>query len=792
MIAHINKSGLEESVYDHCKKTAEISSIIASESGLKKTSYLSAILHDMGKNTIDFEEYIRCVSQKNGRWKKNKINHSSAGGKYIYEQVNKKSGKPIDTITSFVIAWSIFSHHGLNDIITVDGKNKFAERYSPNTEIHYKEVVELWEHESEEDFEQMFELAKEEIRILSSKLKISKKRHFDMGMLMRMNLSILIDSDRIATSRFMEEREHIPFQQKRNLQLWHGLQDKLNEYIKKFPNDNWIANIRKTISDNCFQAGKRKSGIYTLQVPTGGGKTLASMRFALEHAIQNKKQRIFYISPYKSILEQSSSVYRDVFQKDEIILEHHSDIVIENEAEDYTAHVQSWDKPIVLTTLVQFLTTLYSSKTQAIRRMHSLLNSIIIVDEIQSLPTFCVTLFNVAMNYFATYHNTTIILCSATQPPLGEAEHSLQLQGEIVEDAPQLYEKLKRVRIVNNIAEVKTCEQIVQLAIKKLEISNSGLIIVNTKQVAKAIAQELINLELTNTRIIHLSTNMCAEHRNEKIAEYKKILKEIKEKKKNDKQKVICISTQLIEAGVDISADWVIRSLAGWDSIIQAAGRCNRNGEVEFGIVEVVSCAEEKLDNLIDIKIGQDCSRRVLSEFKRNPELYEDDLASLKVIEQYYQYYFYEKKQGFDYNIKKYDTTIYDMLSENSIGYGRWENNEKGKQNLNRIYFRQAFKQAGDEFEVINHATIGVIVPYKEGKNIINSLNSELDTEQINLILRKAQPYTVNTYESALRKLEEEGAIAKLYSCDGYYIVDGYYDEVYGITKCGILIDLIL
>ncbi|MDD3794886.1 MAG: CRISPR-associated helicase Cas3' [Lachnospiraceae bacterium] len=806
MIAHINVNKEEETVFEHCEKTAEIAKQIGAEYGLGATAYLSAYLHDFGKLTSEFETYLRTVAGGTERWKKEKLNHSSAGGKYLIEEfpIEKGPGRA----TEELIAWAIFSHHGVNDMVSVEKENSFLKRVNPEREIYYQEAFANFREKNSCDIGEWLKQAQEEVRkkvILIRKSCIQESNaDFFMGMLARLVLSILIDSDRTATCEFMNgTRFHSgegltsASQQERrgilgkewNLEfLWSELEEKLNKNIKELgkrgkengkrsPHEEKLSMLRGQISEQCDLAGDREPGIYTLQVPTGGGKTLAGMRFALHHAGRYQKKRIFYIAPYKSILEQNAQVYRNIFGGG-VLLEYHSDIVVEEEGEEYQTLTENFGAPIVLTTMVQFLNTFFSDRTQCVRRMHAFADAVILLDEVQSIPVHMIHLFNCAMNFMKICCGSTVVLCSATQPLFGETGRPIKITGEIIGNAAEIGRQFKRSTIIDR-TELHSCQEIAEFALERMEESDSGLVIANTKKAARLIFEAIREKEISGLKVFHLSTNMCPQHRSDIFEEFKRRLKE----KRQVHEKVICISTQLIEAGVDISADFVIRTLAGWDSIMQAAGRCNRNAECETGYVYVVQCEEEQLSKLPSILEGRKNAYRLLEEFRKCPELYDNDLLSPKAAEMYYRYYFKdpEQKNKMDYWVKEDDTTIFAMLSN----YGK--DSEKTK----KLYLKQAFREAGKKFKAIDTNTRGVIVPYQKGRDMIQKLNSQIYYAEITDVLRAAQRYTINIQESKFQYLIREKVISKLYACDAYYLEEQYFDEKVGIKERAELEELI-
>jgi CRISPR-associated endonuclease/helicase Cas3 len=525
-------------------------------------------------------------------------------------------------------------------------------------------------------------------------------------------------------------------------------------------------------------------------VPTGGGKTLASLRFALNHvnAPKDKMDRVFYIIPYTSIIDQNAEEVRKILEEkdsegkylDKIVLEHHSNLTPEKETRRQNLLSESWDAPVVFTTSVQFLEALFGSGTRDARRMHQLANSVIIFDEVQTIPVRCVHMFNVALRFLVNNCGSTVVLCTATQPLLDKVEpirRSLTISPEqrIIKDEKELFKKLKRVEVYDSRKVGGWSEkEIVELTEQEIQSAGSVLIVVNTKTAARSLCKQLRDTKQTN--IYHLSTNMCPAHRI-------KVLDLIKNMLSLEKP-VICVSTQLIEAGVDIDFGSVIRYLAGLDSIAQAAGRCNRNGKPKLGNVWIVNPANENLDKLKDIRIGIEKAVRVLDEYKDNPAIFDNDILSPKVMERYYQYYFYERRDEMNYPVSSEsvvgrEDNLFNLLSTNTLSvqeYQRINNNSSP-----RIPLQQSFQTASKAFHAIDSPAQGVIVPYEDGKAIVSELCSIDDIKKQHKLLHAAQRYSVNLFPHEWKKLEK--AIHEVGEGAGvYYLDEQYYSPDFGLS----------
>jgi CRISPR-associated endonuclease/helicase Cas3 len=790
--AHINPITLkEQSVKEHLYNVSTMSMEYDGKISLNATGELIGILHDMGKETRKFDDYIRyCLANPKDKSLRGSVNHSTAGAKLIYDNFYNTNDQ-YQKITAQLISMVICSHHGgLIDCLDLSGMDVFNYKMNTDKEIFYEEAQSNFKDEcfDMEYIKDLFSKSKAEVKVIIDKINIInisdkkdigfKFRLFSVGILEKYLFSSLIDADRYDTYTFTEDIE----KQKKvdKSALWNEFAGILENKLEDYPKVTKMDLLREEVSMSCKNFAKNNTGIYQLSVPTGGGKTLSSLRYAIHHAKEFSKDRILYIVPYTTIIEQNAKEIKDILGKDDIVLEHHSNIIADNAGEDYKLLTERWDSPIIFTTMVQFLDTLFSGGTQSVRRLHNLANSIIIFDEIQSIPIKCINMFNSAINFLSNICNATIVLCTATQPLLSTTEMPLKLSeySEIVPNIQEKFKQFKRVNLIDSrIIGGYSTVSLGNFVLHKMECLKSLLIILNTKNSSKELFNELkkINDGLPKEDkylIFHLSTSMCPAHRME-------VLNDIKSKLGNGR--VICISTQLIEAGVNISFECVIRSLAGFDSIAQAAGRCNRHGERKCSDVYIVNVEGENVDKLVDIKEGQECTLRVLEEFKKNPAEFDNDLLSSKAMDRYYQYYFYNRRVEMNYTLNKPndDKTMYDLLSSNIDGVNAFRGRNDANPNL---ILRQAFKTAGDKFEVIDQKTTGVIVPYGKGKEIITLINGECSLSELKMYLNRAQQYSVNLFDIDKRKLEDSRGIIELKNGGVLALRDGFYKEDIGVT----------
>lgn len=790
MIAHIHPDNplKEQTVQEHLTETASVAEEFGLPLGMGKLAYLAALYHDLGKLRGKFEEYLRESVLLGNHRARGSVNHSSAGAIYMYRRYYK--GDDLQKLTAQLICEAILSHHGLNDGMSAQGEDCFRKRVENLDGLDYAEVMKNLEESTlfKIDTDGIFHEAMNEVRQLQYMIsKNSMSKYFTNALVERMLVSIVIDADRINTAIFCGDRKLKEETAESDI-LWDALQNQLEHKLDSFSQKYGIFQIRRNISKECYDFAIRPPGIYRLAVPTGGGKTLSSMRYAIRHAKQYKKKRIFYISPYLSILEQNSQIFREVIHQDDLILEHHSNVIPEEDGVEeiemqnrYRHLTENWDSKFVITTFVQFLNTLFGGKTSSVRRFHNLLESVILIDEIQSLPITMISLFNMTMNYLSHMCKATVILCSATQPILDQVVPPIHITEpvDIIADTNGLYRALKRVS-VKEIKGALSTEGLYGFLIKLIKDHQSILVILNTKRAVK-----ILYLELTKRMeeqgeaitILQLSTNMCPEHRLRSIHRMKEVVKT---------ERLICISTSLIEAGVDVSFSCVLRSYAGLDSIAQAAGRCNRNGEEREGMVYLIRYEEERLGKLPQTRKGAACSEAVMEIYQKDKERFDNDLLSRPALYAFYERYYFdmEQKREMIYPLKELNSNMVDLLSDNITGKMAFFQ-KTGIREKPDLMLCQAFKTAGENFSVIAQNTIGVLVPYGEGKEIINQLNGDLCGKEITKWLRKGQRFTINLYQEQIKELNKAGAVVTLKNGQVLALKDGFYDDSLGVVTEG-------
>lgn len=805
-IAHHRQSdGKSQPLWEHLQETSDLCGKFARAFGLQTAGKTLGWLHDLGKCSSSFQNYIRSV---NGLMDpdsdnfvdvsslKGKIDHSSAGAQIACQILQAKSKQGV--IAGQFLSLCLASHHsGLIDCLAPDGTDAFSNRMAKDADLtHLPEVRQILDHP---DFQPVPRLLNESALVdeIIQKLVSLKEPgddlttlSFKQGLLIRALFSCLIDADRLSTADF-EHPLNLLTRNNGTYTGWDVLAGRLDQYLKThFPGDrdSVVNQLRRQISEECLQFSTHEKGVYQLTVPTGGGKTLASLRFAINHAAYHGMDRIIYVIPYTSIIDQNADTVRGILENkdetganlDQVVLEHHSNLTPDEESHRQNLLAQNWDAPVVFTTQVQFLEALFGYGTSGARRMHQLANSVIIFDEIQTLPVRCIHLFNLAVRFLVQACGSTVILCTATQPLLDRVVPSqraipISPAHKIISDEQDVFRRLKRVEVLDRTRPGGWHDgEIANLVQSALSEHGNLLVVVNTKPEASRLFAALA--DRNQSWLYHLSTHMCPAHRRNVLAEVKNRLQL--------EQPVVCISTQLIEAGVDIDFNCVIRYLAGLDSIAQAAGRCNRNGKRQMGQVIVLDPADEHLEKLNDIRIGRNITRRILADFRDHPDVFDHDVIGFNAMSRFYQYYFFQRKDEMKYNLDSdsslgREDNLFNLLSRNTLSVSEYigENHSEPA-----LPFRQSFQSAAREFRVIDSLTRGVVVPYgMDGRKLITDLRNQPDLSGKPSLLKLAQRYSINLFDHEFARGLKTGAINEIQQGAGiFYLEEEFYDDRFG------------
>lgn len=529
---------------DHLESVAESAGSRAGIFGAQGIAYATGLLHDIGKADPRFQAYL---AQKGPRHP-----HSGAGA-CLARQLSRGA---IGKLMAFVIA----GHHtGLpNGLLGRHGGKSLAERIEDEPDT----TLPAW-------------LSLPPITVADIPPALRRKPEdpaFAMQFLARMVFSTLIDADRTETARFYGQDNTKPVPDIR--QLKSLLDTHLSDLGQRATGS--VNAIRRDILESARAAARLQPGLFSMSVPTGGGKTLASLSFALDHAITTGQRRIIYVVPYTSIIEQTAEVFRSILGAD-AVLEHHSSFDATSTGKPLPPHLEAsetWDAPIIVTTAVQFFESLFANRTTKCRKLHRIARSVVILDEAQSLPLDLLRPCLAAIQELAAGYGTSLVLCTATQPAILKEDGfrvpealtrstsaSLPVR-EISADPAALHASLRRTRV----ADLGTLPD--PVLVQRLEQCRQCLVIVNSRAHARSLFERCCDLDA----VYHLSTSMTPRHR-------RQILSVVRDRLAAGKP-VRLISTSLIEAGVDVDFPVVFRAIAGLDSIAQAAGRCNREGRL--------------------------------------------------------------------------------------------------------------------------------------------------------------------------------------------------------------------
>lgn len=786
----------------HLLEVSEICKSLASKINAAEAGELIGLMHDFGKYSGQYQHHVQTglvfkdpdcdTALADAKGSKCVIDHSSAGAQWIWQELSKYGRYGEGKLCGQILALCVASHHsGLIDCLKPDGKNGFRERINKSHAFtNFEECTQNAQIAGKRIMEQARKLADKpllqtmlrELKILLSLARQHNSRaikQFYLGFWTRFLLSCLIDADRINSVNF-EKAENYSFRH-RNLIRWVIPISRLETYldalqVRHDDDHSSMAAIRRKVSDTCKNRAGGEQGVFTLTVPTGGGKTLTSLRFALHHAHAHKLERIIYVLPYTTIIEQTAETIRKVVehQTDSLpwVFEHHGNLESEMQTWLGTLSAETWDAPIVLTDMAQFLDTLFGGGTRGARRMHQLANSVVVFDEIQTLPIQLTHLLCNAINFFSFYASTTIVLCSATHTLLDKlrAPEKGQLwlseNHELTPEAPELFRNLELVEIRNKTKTGGWSEdEIVDLALAEFHTHSNCLLIVNTPAWGQNLYMRCIR-QVSPDSLFHVSAMQCPAHRRELLQQVRWRLQA--------RQPVLCISTRMMESGVDIDFACVIRFLAGMDSIIQSSGRCNRNGYLPKAIVHIVNPADEDDDLSTDIRIGREISRRVLDE------IYEKSLLEPDVMALYFKYYFFDRVDEMVFPLKCEQTgkndSMLNLLSDNRNNFHEEES----------MQLRQSFMAAAEVFRGLDAPMRSVIAPYQQGKQLtaeLRLLAKRFDTKGYRASLARAREYSVNLFPREWEKLTEQNAVREINLGEGVYCLDErYYSAEFGLS----------
>ncbi len=782
-----------QTLVQHSSNTAAKTAENLRPFGLESLGLLLGWLHDIGKGSeawqtaLDAERQLYFDSNGKATRKPLGLPHAPPASRIIYQLLSPLASTPPEHLSLQLVCMVIQAHHGyLMDAVTTDGEDRYLADICIKEPEHKESILAsldefmpraqlilLWQKTCEELVSALRQIKAACVHCGTKQLQ---SQQLLLGLLTRHCYTALIDADRLDAANFSLGR--LLVQPEALAPDWTLLLKSLEHRIAAFPNNGYINRIRADISMQCKNAAAWPNKLFALHAPTGGGKTLASLRWALERANSLEGcKRIFYVVSYTTILDQVYAEYQDIFKnhRDKLkLLLHHSNIIQDEylnakaEGSDTQEELQlllaeRWDADIILTTQVQFFNALFLGTGKAARRMRALEHAVIIFDEVQTIPPRLTHLFNMAISYLTGFCGCDVLLSSATQPTFSERIYPLPPMRNVFKKPDELFRQMKRVKVIDERKLGRlTALELADFVLDKQRKWTSVLLVLNTRTAARKVYDSLVALELQNISLYILSNDMCCAHR-------RVIIDALKD---SQNKPCICVSTQLIECGVDLSFGCAVRSLAGADSIWQTAGRCNRHGEFDTRPVYIIQSADESLDKLPDIQRAQNACILTLSDCSDA-----DDLQLPGVIAGYYNYYFHNQQDSLSYPIhlsgSSQNSTLIDLLSCNNIGTSTLDQNRHTKP---KGVLHQAFSTAGKAFNVIDSQARAVIVPYKAGAEMILDLNKANPLHIEKELLRQAQQYAVNVFDYRLKKLIHDEAVFLL-PCGAYALKEEWYDS---------------
>lgn len=656
---------------EHLDNVAKLAAAFAKPFGGAEWAHLAGRWHDLGKGTLPWQAFLR---RENGvvddfaEFYEGHPTHAAVGARQLYEY-SKDAGK--------LLAYCIAGHHGglpnWDDVPESALKSRLEKEYSPvDFPFSIPDFPSGLFHFPEMD-----------------------RFGFQLQFFVRMVFSGLVDADYLDTEESLNKeksdwRSVYPKLEDLHERFWR----KFNKLREKADSTTPVNLQREAVLEDCLEKAGSKPGLFSLTVPTGGGKTLASLAFALEHAKRNGKRRIIYVIPFTSIIEQNAKVFREVLG-DDAVLEHHCNFIPENSDWKIRLASENWDAPVVVTTNVQFFNSFYANKPSKCRKLHRVADSVVIFDEVQAIPVEKLKPCLEVIKELSLNYGVTSVLCTATQPAIEFSEQfkaGLKNVCEIIRDVPGLFSALKRTEeiFIGELDEHAVASRLVEL--------EQVLCIVNTRQQALDIFEALPESDSD----IHLSALMHPVHRTRKLDEARHRLE----------KGLPCrvVSTQLIEAGVDIDFPCVFRAVSGIDSIAQAAGRCNRNGlSTTPQKVYVFEFPEDSACSFF--RLAAQSAKKLFGKFSGN-------LTAPECVKSYFADYFWKNEQRMDS-----DGIVEACLQAQS----------------GNIQFKDIA-----EFKMIKSATIPIVVALEEpAEKLVRSLEF---AEHKGGILRRLQQYTVQVY----------------------------------------------
>jgi len=691
-----------EPLETHLERVATLAATFAAAFDAASWGYILGRCHDLGKYSAAFQEYISQTGDADAGASEGaggRVDHSTFGARYVAEKIGKHRGQ--------LLAFCIAGHHsGLPDWASDEDT---GQRGTLSFRLNHKLIPDVHCPEKELD---------------SAGLVVPIHPDGDFGFQIafftRMIFSCLIDADRLATEEFCDPDQ---------ARLRAGTKPFLPELKSALDSFLWqkqseapittVNRVRAEVLSQCRVAATKALGFFSLHVPTGGGKTLSSLAFALDHAIYHTLRRVVVAIPFTSIIEQSADVYRTALGAfaDRGLIEHHTNLSPSSDTRANQLGSENWDAPLIVTTNVQLFESLFAAAATPCRKLHRLARSVIVLDEAQTIPVELISPALGALRELVLNYGCSVVLCTATQPALEKREDfeiGLDRVRHIIEQPEPMFDALRRVTI-DNVGHLTTEDLIGRLAGE-----GSVLCIVNTRAEAANIFEMLQGAVTDPATCFHLSTWMCGQHRRETLSQIRSDLQSGK--------RCRVVSTQLVEAGVDLDFPVVYRAGTGFDSIAQAAGRCNREGLLpQAGRVYVFEGDELPPPGLL-----RDAAQAGKELMPRYP-----DPMSPDAIRAYFQFLYWSRKHAWD------KCQVLPALAV------------EGRE----LFLPLQFRTAASRFKMIRHEQIPILVPYDQ--NSCTMRDQLLKSADVYISQRRIQPYLVSVHRPLLRALEEKTLVVE-------------------------------
>ena len=739
-----------QTLEEHSRNVAELAAKFAAPFGSSEAAKLLGWVHDMGKATKEFQAYlaesneVACNEddEMDAPVRKHGPDHSTFGAQWLDRSV-KGLGR--------LLAYASAGHHsGIPDGISTSGSvSALSSRLEKDLSIA----------------SQPFNVDVDMRRLgAEAKSFLLPEDGFVSAFYLRMLYSTLVDADFIDTEQFMDEERG----SKRANRTYPVVTELLSRLERRYAEidrmtqesatgDSEVVRIRNEVRADCCAAAELDPGLFTLRVPTGGGKTLSSMLFALRHAVKHQLERVIVVIPFTSIIEQTADVYRAIFGEDNV-LEHHCNVDLDSMPPRLRLATENWDAPIVVTTNVQFFESLFANRSSRCRKLHNLARSVVILDEAQGFPTDLLKPCLKALNELVSRYGTSIVLSTATLPVFFDASllgSAALAQGDctardIVPASRKLEERLRRVearRVAGKITDDKLLEELCN--------EPCALVIVSTRRHARELYLKAKE-RFPGRTVRHLSAQMCGHHRSDVLAEVKNCI--------SSGERCLLVSTQLIEAGVDIDFPCVCRELAGVDSLVQAAGRCNREGRLRgCGRFIVFESSEYDIPSGY-LRIAAQKGSETISLSK-----YQENMLGEESVAKYFTLLYADVQKGNATGMDKY------------LVLGELLPNKRPTTADEMFAFK--FRELGEKFKLIDTCNCSVIIPYgEEGRTLCEQLRTTYAPSEQRRLARKLQRYAVSLYGD--KPMDRNGNLLAEKVHDCYWVMtspEQYYSSEFGV-----------